>query len=295
MKMITTSPGLRSRNSRMSSRASTIFVAPSSQTVWQRNTSFSPSPSERIPTLPASRSAAARVSGGSALTTLLRSRPSASKSVCTRPSLPSIPQCGSIRNRRIPSSSCCGMSWSWLAMNQLGSSAAENELWVPAKTTSLRRWLHSSGEPLQPSERLATARSRGLGPAVNTITATTTAARPTATAAIVRPKLRRRAVVSLGGVRPAADQEQQLAGAEVDEPGAEQQADDAERELPVEREDEPGDHRRQRRGRAARACSPGGASPTAARAPPDPSCGPGRAPPRRPRSRARPGRGSAPR
>ena len=149
-----------------------------------------------MPTRPASRVAAARVAGGSALTTLLRSRPSAWKSVRTLPSEPWIPQCGSIRNSLIPSWSCWGMSWRWLAMNQPGSSAADIELWVPAKTTSLRRWLHSAGEPLQPFERLATAFSRGPGPEVKMITAATTTPTPTATTAIVRPKLRLRTLLS---------------------------------------------------------------------------------------------------
>ena len=108
MNRITTSPGFWSRNSRTSLSASTIFVAPSSQTVWQRKTSCSPSPAARIPIRPASRSAAAKTSGGSDLTTLLRSRPSASKSVRTRPSAVSIPQWGSIRNSRIPSCELLG-------------------------------------------------------------------------------------------------------------------------------------------------------------------------------------------
>ena len=37
----------------------------------------------------------------------------------------------------------------WLAMNQPGLSAAENELWVPANTTSLRGSSHRDTEPLQ--------------------------------------------------------------------------------------------------------------------------------------------------
>ena len=230
----------------MSASASTIFVAPSSQTVWQRKTSCSPSPSDRIPTLPASRSAAARVSGGSALTTLLRSRPSASKSVCTRPSLSSIPQCGSIRNRRMPSSSCCGDVVALVGDEPAGIvrgrervvGAGEDDL-VEAVVAELRRAVAALGE----AGHGAVARARAGG---DTTTATTTAAIAPAATSQRAPSERLRAVLRSAAPAGGCSSSQQLPGAEVDEPGAEQQADDASANCPVEREDEPGDDRQPR-------------------------------------------------
>ena len=132
------------------------------------------------------------------------------------------------------------MSWRWLAMNQPGSSAAENELWVPAKTTSLSRSVHSAGEPLQPSDGLATALSRGPGARGEHDHRGDDDRDAAAPTAIARPRsVRLRTCLLLRrGAAAAAEQQQQLAGAEVDELGAGQQSDDAERERPVERDDE---------------------------------------------------------
>ena len=147
------------------------------------------------------------------------------------------------------------MSWRWLAMNQPGVSAAENELWVPAKTTSLSRRSQSSGEPLQPPTGLATAWSRGPGPGGDHEhrdrhdrgRSPPRRRGPCAASVRLRPLSASLSPAVAGGWSSS----EQLADAEVDEPGAGQQPDDRQRETPAR----------------ARRRSPSAIASTAARAP----------------------------
>ena len=134
-------------------------VAPSSQTVWHRNTSRSPVASP-APSRPASRSAAASTSGGMALATLLRLRPSLSKSVRTRPLAVSTPQCGSIRNRRIPSAQL-PRDRAALVGDEPARAVGRGERVVGAREDRLvERRSQSAFEPLQPSAGVAAAAAR---------------------------------------------------------------------------------------------------------------------------------------
>ena len=215
--------------------------------------SRSPGSFSRSPTRPATRSAAARVAGGSAFTTLLRSVPSDSKSVRTRPSAPSTPQWVSIRNRRMPSSSWRWMVRLWLAISQPGLSAAENELWVPAKIASFSLRSQRSTDPLQPvrGQRLRLGilgaveddeqrdrdgdhdRHPGRG-----------GDREAAAAPVLRAHLPLR-------IR-RLQHRQQLGGSEEDEVAADEKGGEVQRQLRRERDDEAGDDRQQRAADPAR-------------------------------------------
>src|SRR5215211_2413030 len=241
MNRMTTSPRLASRNFLIVVRTSTMRVAPSSQTLWQSHRSrvrdVSPAPSR-----PARRSAARSTFGGRLLATRLRSRASASKSVRTWPP-DSTPQCGSIRNSRIPSSSWRSTVRRWFAMYQPGLSAAEKELCVPAKTTSLRRRSHRPRRPLQPFAVEATASRVPPPPPVRTSTTT-------------RAGDDRRRGCGADGKRPAADglalgerlaapleEHEQLARPVEDEVGAEQDRPHLEHQVRVQ-DDGHAEHKR---------------------------------------------------
>ncbi len=86
----------------------------------------------------------------------------------------------------MPSSSWRSIVCFWLAMNQSSLSAAENELWVPAKATSLSLNRHRATEPLQPPGGLAATRRRSPPLEVSATTATPMATTATAATPAVR-------------------------------------------------------------------------------------------------------------